>query len=287
MGKHGALATLSRTYLVYCDCTRRGSTEKMVIAAGVTNGDSDHLLVGRNGIFYDRKGQDWDATITKIIEHPISIRQAFWSPYKRFGRMVGEQIEKMAASRDKAAQDKAAASVVDSSQNLAAGKTPGQQAFDVGKFAGIFAAIGLAIGAIGSVFVAAATGFLSLALWQMPMAIVGAMLLISGPSMLIAFLKLRQRNLGPILDANGWAVNTRAKINIVFGAALTGIAQLPPGSQREVNDPFAEKEKPWSLYTFLAIVLVVGAVLWQKGYIAKWMGGTEPAAVTQGVVAPK
>jgi len=29
--------------------------------------------------------------------------------------------------------------------------------------------------------------------------------------MIIAWLKMRQRNLGPILDANGWAVNSKAR----------------------------------------------------------------------------
>ena len=33
----------------------------------ITNGDSDNLMVGRNGLFYDRKGRDWDATIAKIV----------------------------------------------------------------------------------------------------------------------------------------------------------------------------------------------------------------------------
>ena len=57
-------------------------------------------MVGRNGIFYDRKGRDWDATITKIIDNPISIRQAFWSPYKKVVRMIEEQVAKRAAAAD-------------------------------------------------------------------------------------------------------------------------------------------------------------------------------------------
>jgi hypothetical protein len=73
--------------------------EKQTIAAAFTAGDSDQLIVGRNGIFYDRQGRDWDATISKIIDHPISLRQAFWSPYKRLGRLVSEQLQKMAASK--------------------------------------------------------------------------------------------------------------------------------------------------------------------------------------------
>src|SRR6185369_3057011 len=57
--KHGTLATLSRLYLVYCDCVRRGGTDKMTIAAAITNGDSDQIIVGRNGLFYDYNGDVW------------------------------------------------------------------------------------------------------------------------------------------------------------------------------------------------------------------------------------
>jgi len=68
--------------------------------------------------------------------------------------------------------------------------------------------------------------FLGLGMW-MPVGALGLLLAISGPSMLIAWLKLRQRNVGPILDANGWSVNALAKINIPFGSALTKVAALP------------------------------------------------------------
>ena len=108
---HSALAALSRTYLAYCRCRRRGGEETMDIATAFTDGDADNLRVGRNGVFYDRGGRDWDASITKIVEHPISIRQAFWGPYKRIARTINEQIEKLAAARDQAVDTKAAAGV--------------------------------------------------------------------------------------------------------------------------------------------------------------------------------
>ena len=44
--------------------------------------------------------------------------------------------------------------------------------------------------------------------------------------MLLAWLKLRRRNLGPILDANGWAINSRARINVSFGAAMTELDNM-------------------------------------------------------------
>lgn len=265
VAKHAVLATLSRVYLVYCDCVRNGGEEKMTIAAAITNGDSDQLLVGRNGIFYDRQGRDWDATIVRIIDHPISIRQAFWDPYKRIGKMAGEAIQKIAAARSKATEEKAVADLVPIGTKKPEAK-PAEQAFDVGKFAGIFAAVGLAIGAIGTAIASILTGFFRLPWWQMPLVLVGIMLFISGPSILLAWLKLRQRNLGRLLDANGWAVNTRATINIPFGASLTGMAKLPTGALHSLFDPFAEKRRPWKRWLLLAFVIGACITAWQLGY---------------------
>jgi len=92
--KHAGMAALAGTYLAYCDCERKATGEKLQIVAAFTAGDSDNLMVGRNGVFYDRKGRDWDATITQILDNPISIRQAFWSPYKKCLRLIEEQVAK-------------------------------------------------------------------------------------------------------------------------------------------------------------------------------------------------
>ncbi|PTQ90639.1 hypothetical protein [Agitococcus lubricus] len=248
MGKHATMAGLSNTYLVYCDCTRKGSPEKMTIVAAVTAGEAGNLMVGRNGVFYDRLGNDWDATVVKLIENAISVNEAFWTPYRRLGRMVSNQLQKMASEQDKAIETK-------TSENITAGigkvqeaaKTPVDATkptsppvpFDVAKFAGIFAAMGLAVGAIATAIASVVSGFMALIWWQMPLAISGLLLMISGPSMIMAWFKLRQRNLSPILDANGWAVNSSAKVNIAFGESLTMLATLPKGAQRSLKDPFA------------------------------------------------
>lgn len=276
MARHTALAPLSGTYLVYCDCARQGEAP-MTIVAAMTGGDADEMMVpGRNGVFYDRQGRDWNASVVKVVEAPISVRQAFWSPYKRIGRMIGDQIQKFAAARDKAVDDKAAAGVAEAGAKVeapapAAPAAPAP-AFDIAKFAGIFAAIGLALGALGTALAAVVSGFLSLPAWQMPLVIVGIVVLVSGPSMLLAWLKLRQRNLGPLLDANGWAVNTRARINIPFGGALTGVAALPPGASRSMADPYAEKQTPWGTWLFLLIVVVAVVVAWQQGFLDRFLG---------------
>jgi hypothetical protein len=274
VGAHSGVAGLSGAYLAYCTLTRPGASR--TIAAAFTNGDADFLRPGRNGIFYDREGRDWDATITKVVEAPISVRQAFWSPYKRISRFVGAQFEKFGSDREKAVEaasaDKVGAAAAQVEAPAAAAPTPAATAFDVGKFAGIFAAIGLALGAIGSAVAAVLTGFLGLALWQMPLVIAAVLLLISGPSMLLAWLKLRQRNLAPLLDASGWAINTRARLNVPFGARLTQIAQLPEGASRELADPYAEPKPAWRKWSFLLVIVVAASILWEAGLIKRWLG---------------
>ena len=275
VGKHAELASLSKIYLAYCDCVRRGGDEKMTIAAAFTGGDSDFLMVGRNGVFYDRQGGDWDATIVRLIEHPISIRQAFWSPYKRLGKMINEQITKLASAREKARAEKQALAVAATTQKAASGApiAPPPQPFDVAKFAGIFAAIGLAVGAIGTALAAVITGFMQLYWWQMLVAIVALILIISGPSMILAWLKLRQRMIGPLLDANGWAINARLKINVPFGGSLTKVAALPKGASRSMDDPFAEKKSPWpKIITVVIGLALLLYLLYRTGLIDRCMG---------------
>lgn len=266
LAKHSSMAASCNIFLAYCECIKQGTGEKMIIAAAFTDGDSDQLQPGRNGIFVDRNKDLWEATIVKIIDHPISIRQAFWQPYKRLGRMIHEQIEKYAGSRDKSAADMLSGTITDTSSKMtsapagAKATAPAQSPFDAGRFAGIFAAIGLAIAALGSAISSVIAGFMALYWWQMPLAIAGVLLLISGPSMILAALRLGKRNLGAILDANGWAVNTRATINIKFGKSLTAIAELPKGAVRSFDDPFADKSSGNRIY-WLAAILAIGLLL--------------------------
>ena len=272
-GKHAVMAGLAGTYLAYCDCVRKGTGEKLQIVAAFTGGDSDNLMVGRNGVFFDRKGRDWDATITKIIDNPISIRQAFFAPYKKLVRMIEEQVAKRAAAADAAADAKlaeAAKATAGTEAPKPAAVEPPKQKIDTGTLAAIGLVLATLFGAFGAIF----GKIFGLPAWQIPLALLGIILLISTPSMLIAYLKLRRRNLGPILDANGWAVNAKAKMNVPFGGSLTAVAALPPGSQRDLVDPFAEKKSPWPKVIVFLLVLIAAYLLLNKmGFIYEWTGG--------------
>jgi hypothetical protein len=246
-GKHSVMAGLAGAYLAYCDCVRKATGEKLSIVAVFSQGDDDNLMAGRNGIFYDRKGRDFDATITKIITNPISLRQAFWSPYKKLVRFIEEQVAKRAADADAEVNNTMTAS--------AAGPAaaPSKLKFDPS----VIALISVALGSLAAAF-AGVLAFLGgfKESWEIPFVFAGILLAISGPSLILAYIKLRKRNLGPILDANGWAVNAKAKINVPLGTSLTSIAKLPPGSTVDVaGDKFAEHAARWPKFLATAFVI--------------------------------
>jgi len=106
-----------------------------------------------------------------------------------------------------------------------------------------------------------ATGIARLSLWQVPLVVLGLILLISLPSMVIAAIKLRQRTLGPLLEANGWAINGRVRISILFGRKLTAISKLPAGSKRSFRDPYKDRSKSRKrLIVWLILLFTVAAV---------------------------
>jgi len=264
--KHGNLAVLSGAFLAYCDCTRPDGKKKTIVAA-FTAGDCDNLMVGRNGLFYDSSGLEWDATIIRIVSNPISIRQAFWSPYKKLIRW----IDQMVAKRAEAAEAKATQKLTTGTEQLAAQaspeatKAPTPRKVDIGTVAALGVGLGFittALGTLLGVFIGLGP--------MLPLGIIGAIVclvvFISGPSMALAYLKLRRRNLGPLLDASGWAINGWARINVPLGKVLTKTAKLPEGARVHLTDPLADKRFPW----WSVIVLVAVAVVVIGLVVAKW-----------------
>ncbi len=256
--KHAAMAGLSNAYLAYCDIRRLGVQRSIV--AVITDGDSQHLSVGRNGVFYDRDGLDWSATITRIVSNPISVREAFWMPYRKLVRLVEEQIAKRAQAAEDAsmARMNTTASVIATADQVRAA-TPAAAPRKIEL--GTIALIGTAIGGMSALVGGFLQVLFGLGYW-LPLGVLGMILLISGPSMLLAAIKLKQRNLGPVLDANGWAINTRARMNPAFGAALTELAHLPPGSRRMLADPYARRRPWWRIALLLVALVAVAGGVW-------------------------
>ena len=153
---------------------------------------------------------------------------------------------------------------------------------------GIVAALGVGVGALGTLLGGFVTGFLELEPWWTKLvAVGGVMLVVSGPSLLLTWLKLRQRNLGPVLDANGWAINGRVKINVPLGTALTDRAVLPRGAHHSFADPFVDRaaKRRRTLVWVLVIVALAALAVARRQHL--WPFQPKPAAPAPAAVAPK
>ena len=272
--KHMDGSKLSGMFLLYCKCTSKTKNATMDIVAVLTDGEVNNIRVGKNAVFYDNDGNDWDAVITNIVDNPISVREAFWSPYRKFGRWVTEKLTKSAQEKEAksfenltAKADSATAAIGPDGKPMPVADT--KKAFDIAKFAGIFAAIGLALGFV----LQALTGIFKVMFSSLPafvLVVLVVILCISGPSMFLAWLKLRNRNLGPVLNANGWAINSKILVNTRFGATLTDIAKYP---KLVLKDPYAVKSMPkwlrWTLFV-LIVLIVVFLLLYFNNYFDRF-----------------
>ena len=248
LAKHDSQAPLSGMYLLYCNCENKKTGKKLQIVAAMTQGEIKNLSVGKNGIFYDNNGLDYDATVFKIIENPISLRQAFWNPYRKMAKWVEDKINKSAAEKDAKTFDDMTAKVATAADLNAEKKS----AFDIAKFAGIFAAIGMALGMIGTALVKVGEGMKGLPWWQYLIIFVCILLIISGPSMIMAWMKLRRRNLAPVLNANGWAINADSIISVPFGLKLTEQVRFP-----FTKNP-AKKNPAGKIFLVILLLIILG-----------------------------
>ena len=263
MGAHGDMPKLSGMFLLYCKCTSKAKGETMDVVAVMTDGRTRDLRPGKNGLFYDLDGGDWDAVITKVVENPISVKDAFWAPYRKVANFISDKIDKSAADKDAAALSKL-------QTKADAGAEGAKQPFDIARFAGIAAAVGMALAGIGAVLVALGAAVKNLTWWQWLIIVAAVMLVISGPSCFIAWRKLRKRNLGPVLNANGWAINSQVLVNILFGKMLTSVAKYP---KMKLDDPYAKRTPLWRkiLCWVLALLVIAFAVLYFTHNLG-WLG---------------
>ena len=253
-GPNPDISSLSGMYILYCACKSQKMGKAMNIAAVLTNGDVEGIRPGKNAVFYDRDGNDWSAVVTSIVENPLSTKQAFWAPYKKASRWISDKVNKFAG--DKAAKGEGTLSnITESATNK---PTEGVDAatkaapIDVGKIA----VITMAGAAVMGVLTAILATVKSLTWWQWIVLIVVLMLVISMPSVFIAWRKLRRRDLGPVLNANGWAINAASYVRGKFAKGLTQVAKFP---KLTAVDPVARRKACWRKFFLWLLFLLVAA----------------------------
>ncbi len=255
---HAGLAAAGKICLAYCAIQRPATGESGTICAAFTTGRADSLQVGRNGLFYDREGKDWEATLVQLVDHPISLREAFWSPWRKIVTMLGEQIQKLLTSRNEKALKTASTDIA--ARVPPEGGAPAATAPNGAALASSIAVVGIALGFIGSAVGGLIGLFTSLPVWKTAAGVAAIILIVSLPSVALTWFKLRARDLSPVLNACGWAMNRPLRLTLRLGAVFTAEAKPPlhaVGSRRD--DPYADQHSGIHLFIGAALAAAAGA----------------------------
>ena len=248
---HSALVDKSNCCVIYLKLSRPAEKAERLVCAVVTAGKVGTLYVGRNGVFYDRDGKDWEAVITKVVENQVSLAEAFWAPWKKIGEGIAGTVKKFIGDT----QAKATDSVQKGTESTQAGGAA---------MASSIAAIGIGIGMVGAAAASLMAAISSMPAWKIAVSVVVLVLLVSVPSMILAWFKLRRRDLGVILNACGWAINRPMHFSMKRAAAFTKCAP----------DPMA---KVWFALLALVLLALGGLMWWQAQSDCGCAAGSAPA----------
>ena len=219
---HSALSGRSECCVIYVKLARPDEGAERTVCAVVTAGTVAGLYVGRNGVFYDRDGRNWQATITKVVEAQVSLAEAFWSPWKKLGNSISGAVKKFLGDREAAADAKLAAGA----QSVTAGKKDaGASGAGGAAMASSVAAIGIGVGMVGAAAASILAAVKGMGPWQIVLSIAAIVLVVSLPSVILTWFKLRRRDLGAILNASGWAVNRPMHFSMSLARTFTKCAR--------------------------------------------------------------
>ena len=205
---HSALVEKSNCCVIYLKLSRPSEGATRSICAVVTAGAVAQLYVGRNGVFYDRDGKDWDAVVTKVVESQVSLAEAFWAPWRKLGEGIASAVKKFLGDRQEAAQKNVEAGT----QNAQAGGAA---------LASSVAAVGIGVGMVGAAAASLMAAISGMTPLQIAVSVVALVLVVSLPSVVLTWFKLRKRDIGVILNACGWAVNRPMRFSVRRARAFT------------------------------------------------------------------
>lgn len=243
--KHKQVAKASETFLVYASVFGDDGKPAFEVAAPITAGERGGLRVGKRGILLGRDGKEWDAEVVDVVEAPISISEAVRSPFVKLGTFLSERIQALAANTLESAQKTLTSGEVPAGAQAAPAKDAPRSSFQ-----NLAVMLSLATAALGS----AAAFLLKVLAETNPLklmgSLVGIVLLVAFASGFLGWLRLRRRDMSPILEANGWAVNVPLALTRELGELFTRRPPLP-------GDPRRSRRWQWALLATLVVVLLL------------------------------
>ncbi|MGB2819843.1 MAG: hypothetical protein WBF17_02590 [Phycisphaerae bacterium] len=272
--QHTQIAGTSNMCLLYVAIAPRDGGKEYEVAVPVTSGGKGNLCMHKRGIFHDTDGRECDARVVGIIENPISLREALVAPFKRLGSLVTGKIESLTTQAEKKLDSQAAVTMdqVTAGPEAAAAARPAAKASGLSG-GGMLMGFGVAGAAIIS-----ALAYIAKTVSQSPLSVVIGLLigvlLVVVPTSLVAWLKLRRRDLSAILEGSGWAVNARMRLTRRQSRYFTNRPRYPAGAK-------GVSRVPWRGIVIIAVLIaiVLGAGELARRHLARPKeAATQPAA---------
>ena len=290
--RHARFSDASNIFTLYVELLDDDGQTWREVAVPVTHGGRGNLLESKWGVFYDLEGRERHARVVQIIDNPISLLEAFMAPFKRLATAVNDRIEKisegqqqrmLAAGTTRAEavgkrleqstttpdpSNQAATSSVPTAPAAtrseaapaAGGATPtaASAAPATSGTAGLVAGGAVAIAALGSTL-AFVTNTIEKIGWRtLGLSALALTLAVLVPVLLVAWIRLRRRDLSALLEGSGWAVNARMRLTRAQARAFTYTPPFPSGSTGTPR---------WHILWGVVILLALAALwfAWSQG----------------------
>jgi hypothetical protein len=232
--EHIKVADAGTMFVMYVEIEHRRRGLKYEVAIPATAGTQGTLTVGKRGVFEHIDGTEWFARIVHISDHPISLPEALIDPLKRLGRALVQKVEAVTSSAEKELDKAGAATVSQVSEAAApAGAPQAGAAQQRGGAGGMLAGGGIAIAAVGSSLAFITSTFAKLNAWQIISGLGVALLAVIVPGIILASVRLYNRNLSSIMEGSGWAINPRMRLTRRQRLHFTRKPCYPRGSRFE------------------------------------------------------
>ncbi len=253
--KHMEIAKQSNMFVMYVKVFPRANFEGFEVAIPVTSGNRGNLSIGKRGVFCscNKDNTEFDAQVEAIIENPISIAEALCSPFRKLGKFVTGKIESITRSAEQKL-DKTTSEVVNAVESAAvSSKAPSAGRPSAGSSllaGGLLMGGGVAIAAISTAITWIVKTLIELGPYKVVVGLLGVIFAVALPISVMAFIKLRKRDLSAILEGAGWAINSRMRLTLRQGRFFTQHSRLPKNAR--VRSPYRV-----IVFIFILFVLVV------------------------------
>jgi len=247
---HAAVAAHSDMFVLYVEVMSKEGETVYEVAVPVTSGGKGNLCVGKRGVFEDVRGREWDARVGRIIENPISVGEALVAPFRRIAALITGKIESLTTQAEKKLDTTTTGAI--SRVEKPGEPSAGGRGLMAG---GLLMGGGVAVAALASAVAYFTKTLAGLHWWEILIGVGGAVLAVIVPTSIVAFLKLRRRDLSAVLEGSGWAVNARMRLTRAQSRFFTRRPTYPEGARG------VRRRGRWLLVLLALIVLIAAAGL--------------------------